>query len=170
LPICFSDHDAVFCKFDVKFKLPNDKWVYNRLYSDENWQNFSEKLMAENWTEMYLEKSIHAISKAFMDKLNGLFDSAFPIKKTLIKGNKFNKVNLTEHTKMSQMELRELGERLSITQDPTLKSTLRKQFNSLKKYVGFCIDNDIRSVIDRKIKQSNNKGKVLILIVCVLTV
>jgi exonuclease III len=160
LPLCFSDHDAVFCKFDIKFKLPEDKWIYNRLYSDENWQNFLEKLMAENWTEMYLKSSIHEISKAFMDKLIGLFDSAFPIKKTLIKGNKFNKVNLSEHTKMSQMELRELGERMSITQDPALKSTLRKQFNSLKKYVGFCIDNDARSANDRMIKQSSNKGKV----------
>jgi hypothetical protein len=26
--------------------------------------------------------------------------------------------------------------------------------------VGFCIDNDVRNVNDRKIKQSNNKGKV----------
>jgi hypothetical protein len=59
------------------------------------------------------------------------------IKKTLVKGNKFNKVNLSEPTKMSQMELRELGERMSIVQDAALKSTLRKQFNSLKKYVGF---------------------------------
>jgi Reverse transcriptase (RNA-dependent DNA polymerase) len=56
--------------------------------------------------------------------------------------------------------IRELGERISIAQDPALKLTLRKQFNSLKKYVGFCIDNDVRNVNDRKIKQSSNKGKV----------
>jgi hypothetical protein len=61
---------------------------------------------------------------------------------------------------MSQMELRELGERISIAQDPALKSTLRKQFNSLKKYVGFCIDNDDRKANDRKLEQSSNKGKV----------
>jgi hypothetical protein len=41
--------------------------------------------------------SIHDKSKAFMDQLICHFNNAFPIKKTLIKGNRFNK----EHTKLS---------------------------------------------------------------------
>jgi hypothetical protein len=36
LPTNFSDHNAVYCKFDIKYKLPKDKWIYNRLYSNEN--------------------------------------------------------------------------------------------------------------------------------------
>jgi hypothetical protein len=159
LPILFSDHDAIFCKFDIQLKIPKDKWVYNRLYSDENWQNFFEKLMVESWTEMYLANSIHDMSRAFMDRLIGLFESCFPLKKTLIRGNKFDRVNLSEHTKISQIELRELGERLSITQDPAQKSIIRKQFNSLKKYVSFCIDNDVRIANERKIQLASNKGK-----------
>jgi exonuclease III len=32
LPICFSDHDAVLCKFDIKFKLPEDKYGFTLDY------------------------------------------------------------------------------------------------------------------------------------------
>ncbi|MGL5402433.1 MAG: endonuclease/exonuclease/phosphatase family protein, partial [Acinetobacter sp.] len=99
IPVAFSDHDAIICNLDIKFKLPKDKCIYNRLYSDENWQNFSEKLMLETWDSMYLAESVNEMAKAFMDRLIGIFDSAFPLKKTMIKGNRFNKVNLSEHTK-----------------------------------------------------------------------
>jgi exonuclease III len=159
LPIDFSDHDAVSCKFDIKYKLPKDKWVYNRLYSDENWQYFFECLLHESWTDTYAAVSIHDKSKAFMEKLICHFNVAFPIKKTLIRGNRHNKHNLSEHTKYSQIELRKIGEQLSATKDKAKKATLRQSYNSLKKYVGFCINNDKKRENEKKIQQSSNKGK-----------
>jgi hypothetical protein len=159
MPIEFSDHDAVFCNFDVKYKLPKDKWIFDRLYSEENWNVFIEILINESWADIYSEVLINLKAKLFMDRLTHLFDTAFPLKKTLIRGNKHNKVPLSEHTKNVQGELREFGERLKMIQDPEIKSAERKIFNSQKKYVGFCINNDVRKPNEKKIQQASNKGK-----------
>jgi hypothetical protein len=110
------------------------------LYSDENWQHYYESLLYEMWPKMYEATNIHDKSKAFMDQLICHFNNAFPMKKILFKGNRANKVNLSEHTKLCQMELRELGEQKSATVNEEQKAELAKRFYSLKRYVGFCID------------------------------
>jgi hypothetical protein len=48
---------------------------------------------------------------------------------------------------------------VSAMKDNDDKAIMRQRYYSLKKYVGFCIDNDIKRENERKIQQSSNKGK-----------
>jgi exonuclease III len=157
--IDFSDHRAVFCDFGIAFKLPKDKWVFIREFSDENWVIFFSFLALENWENIYRADSVSEKSKHFMDLLMSYFNSSFPLKRKIIRGNKFRKVPLSNHTEHVKSELRELGELVSMISDPDLKKSLRKQYNSQKKYLAFCIKSDIRKKNENVIKNSSNKGK-----------
>jgi hypothetical protein len=65
---CFSDHDSVECKFELHLEPPKDKFKFNRIYSEENWTNFS-LLSNECWTDVLSAPTVDMMSEIFMLKL-----------------------------------------------------------------------------------------------------
>jgi len=156
----FSDHDAVLCDLDIPIEKIKDTYRFSRNYSENNWNDFEQKLMMETWQEIVdLEKTDEKCD-LFMRILIEHFECSFPVKKIVIRANQKGKIKLSETTREQQRKLRELGDTIRDCSDAELKLVLKEDFKSLKRYVGFSIDNEKRINNARKIQKADNKSKV----------
>jgi hypothetical protein len=101
-------------------------------------------LSEETWADVYSAPNVDTMSSNFMTKL---------IKKVVIRANQQNKIKLSIATQELICRVREFGEMIKTETDNNKKFELRKQFKSLKSYLGFCINNERRQFNDRKIIQ-----------------
>jgi hypothetical protein len=80
------------------------------------------------------------------------------MKRVVARGNKQNKIKLSQPTINQKIRLRELGEKIKSVEDPEIKQLLKKDYASLEKYVGFCMNNDARLYYAGCIEKSKNKS------------
>ena len=157
--ICFSDHESVQCDFEIHLEPLKDKFKWIRIYSDENWKSFFEILSTETWTDVYSAPNVDTMSVIFMEKLINYFEQAFPLKKTTIRANQQDKIQLSIATQELKTRVREFGEKICRENDQSKKLSLRNQYKTMKSYLGFCINNERRQINDKKIRNSTNKSK-----------
>jgi exonuclease III len=155
----FSDHSAVYCTFNVNVEEPRDSFRMVRDMSNENWLEFYNTLFCEQWTDMYYcEEGVSEKCAKFMRTLVLHYESCFPRKRITVHGNKRNKARISGATHQQKRKLREFGERLKDVTDPDLKKQLKLDYTSLEKYVGFCINNDIRNSNAKRIEKATSKS------------
>jgi endonuclease/exonuclease/phosphatase family metal-dependent hydrolase len=97
--VVFSDHKAVHCALKVKVEEPRDTFAWTRLYSEENWESFQNKMRKESWKEVYETKPTDEKSKVLMNKLCKMFEDSFPKQRSTKRATK-----LTKQTSQKQQE------------------------------------------------------------------
>jgi exonuclease III len=154
----FSDHNAVSCEWNLHITQKRDTFKFARNFSEGNWKDFYEALEVETWEEViFSQGDVNFKCEIFMDKLTSYFENSFPMKRVVNRVNQIGKVKLSSVTIEQKTRLRELGERIKREKDLNLRERLRFEFKSLKKYVGFCINNEVRSHNKERIAKASNK-------------
>jgi hypothetical protein len=157
-----SDHVAVSACIDIPIFKLKDTFRMVRTHNEENWEKFIILLTNEDWHDMYNSPNpdIDSKSEIFTNKLILYYDRSFPLKKIIIRANQTNKVNLTASTRQIKVELRNLCDEIAGETNVELRQTMLNAKNSLKKYLSYCINGEVKKANNEKIQQSENKSRV----------
>jgi len=153
----FSDHDVVFCTLSIEIQQYRDAFKWRRDFSEENWHDFHKSIRQENWSGVLSADNVDLMCQEFMSVLVYYFELNFPRKRVVVRANQINKIDLSVATRECKRRLREFGETIRDQTDPLLRETLKKDYNSLKSYLGFCINNETRMLNSSKLQKSTNK-------------
>jgi hypothetical protein len=154
----FSDHKLISSVIDFPIILAKDTFRFCRRFSEANWALFLSLLANENWQNVYDECDVNEKSNVFINIIIKYFDKSFPLRKIIIRANQVNKVNLSTSTREIKSRLLEIDRDIKLSNNAAVTNTLRAEKRSLRKYLTFCINSEIKAVNDRKINESNNKS------------
>jgi hypothetical protein len=93
-----------------------------------------------------------------MDKRVKYFEKSFPLKKKVKRANQINKIKLTASTQQLKNELILLNDEIITERDVMKRDLLRQQRSTLKKYVAYCVNGEIKKYNDTKINEACNKS------------
>jgi exonuclease III len=153
-----SDHKAVTASINLPTQRIKDTFQMTRSFCDKNWETFINYLNQENWLDVYAHPDIDNKSEIFMEKLIKYFEKSFPLKKRVKRANQINKIKLTTSTQQLKNELILLNDEIITERDVVKRDLLRQQRSTLKKYVAYCVNGEIKKYNDTKINEACNKS------------
>ena len=128
-----SDHFPIFITlpYDTVKKTPIEKFVYKRIYSEENMFDFKTQLTTLSWSSVYNSNGPNEKYNSFFEIINKLHNSCFPLEKIRINTRHQNKPWITTAVLKSIQKKNSLYKRYMRTRTSEMLSKYKIYKNKL---------------------------------------
>nr|CAI5867235.1 unnamed protein product [Callosobruchus analis] len=148
-----SDHYAL--SIDIEIESKNNRIFENkRIHSSSNYNIFYYYLTQETWLSVYEAQDVNKMYNEFIEIIIKYFDLCFPIRKVEIKKN--------SRTTWITEDIYNAKETLNLLHELYLQKQIPKlTYTNYKNYYTFLLNQEKRITMKKKIRESDNKNKMI---------